>query len=183
MSEKELTEIAHESNSKNKMFIQEIINLINKEDSEIESLSNNLVSEITEISNPLSPKNSKSKNSKFAKKLALFYSNNQRHKVFQYIFINKDSITNLAEILWYSSGIISIVINEILEMYSTFSLNLSKESIVQNYNILYVIQILVRDKEIKNRVIEGKTGFFNEIFSFIFSWHFRIFTSFIKIRH
>lgn len=93
-------------------------------------------------------------------KILSLLNSSSRDKALMYLFKNRDKINGLAKLLWYTPGVITVFIQEIIKMYAMINEKLlKKEDILNCYNIISLFQLLVMDSEIKTLVIKGKLKF------------------------
>lgn len=87
----------------------------------------------------------------------LYFFQTSKDKAFAFLFKNRDKIKNLARIIWYTPGLVTIFLQEIISMYSIIDkVEIKKEDILSSYNIISLFQLLVLDKEINNKVVQCK---------------------------
>lgn len=107
---------------------------------------------------------------KYLSKILSLFNSSSRDKALMYLFKNKDKINGLPKLLWYTPGVITLFVQEIIKMYVLISeKTLEKEDIINCYNIISLFQLLVHDQEIKYLVVKGKKLFLILKFNFYIS--------------
>ena len=85
------------------------------------------------------------------------YNIETREKTFAYLFKKINKIPHLAYLLWYTPSIITIFVQEIIQMYPIIEQKVvTKEQIIRNYNFMSLIQVLILDKKIRIKVLNCK---------------------------
>ncbi len=90
-------------------------------------------------------------------KIISLLNSSSRDKALVYLFRNREKINGLANLLWYTPGVITVFLQEIIKMYAVINEKvLKKEDILNCYNIISLFQLLVMDSEIKFLVVKCK---------------------------